>query len=66
MNNTYEYMQDSGMYHYKTYGNSDGMGNFFNGGLLYLHKFNNEGHNISLRMTGNISNGYSNNYHKKY
>ena len=62
----HEYMQDSGMYHYKTYGNSDGMGNFFNGGLLYLHKFNNEGHNISLRMTGNISNGYSNNYHKKY
>lgn len=67
-NETYrhEYMQDSGMYHYKTYGNSDGMGNFFNGGLQYLHKFNNEGHNISLRMTGNISNGYSNNYHKKY
>ena len=62
----HEYMQDSGMYHYKTYGNSDGMGNFFNGGLLYLHKFNNEGHNISLRMTGNITNGYSNNYHKKY
>lgn len=62
----HEYMQDSGMYHYKTYGNSDGMGNFFNGGLLYLHKFNNEGHNISLRTTGNISNGYSNNYHKKY
>ena len=62
----HEYMQDSGMYHYKTYGNSDGMGNFFNGGLLYLHKFNNEGHNISLRMTGNISNGYSNNYHKRY
>ena len=62
----HEYMQDSGMYHYKTYGNSDEMGNFFNGGLLYLHKFNNEGHNISLRMTGNISNGYSNNYHKKY
>ena len=62
----HEYMQDSGMYHYKTYGNSDGMGNFFNGGLQYLHKFNNEGHNISLRMTGNISNGYSNNYQKKY
>ena len=62
----HEYMQDSGMYHYKTYGNSDGMRNFFNGGLKYLHKFNNEGHNISLRMTGNISNGYSNNYQKKY
>ena len=62
----HEYMQDSGMYHYTTYGNSDGMGNFFNGGLQYLHKFNNEGHNISLRMTGNISNGYSNNYQKKY
>ena len=31
-----------------------------------MHKFNNEGHNISLRMTGNISNGYSNNYQKKY
>ena len=62
----HEYLQDSGMYHYKTYGESDGMGNFFNGGLQYLHKFNNEGHNISLRMTGNISNGYSNNYQKKY
>ena len=62
----HEYMQDSGMYHYKTYGESDGTGNFFHGGLQYLHKFNNEGHNISLRMTGNISDGYSNNYQKRY
>ena len=62
----HEYLQDSGMYHYKTYGESSGSNTFLNGGLQYLHKFNNEGHNISLRMTGNISNGYSNNYHKKY
>ena len=61
----HEYMQDSGMYHYKTYGESLGNNTFLNGGLQYLHKFNNEGHNISLRMTGNISNGYSNSYNKQ-
>ena len=62
----HEYMQEAGMYHYKTYGEATGGNTFLNGGLQYLHKFNNEGHNISLRMTGNISNGHSNNYQKKY
>lgn len=61
----HEYMQDSGMYHYETYGNSDGLNQFYHAGLQYMHKFNNEGHNISLRMTGNLSNGYSNDYNKQ-
>ncbi|MBO5847892.1 MAG: TonB-dependent receptor [Bacteroidales bacterium] len=62
----HEYMQDSGMYHYTTYGESSGHGNFFHGGLQYLHKFNNEGHNISLRMTGNIADGEDNDYQRRY
>lgn len=62
----HEYMQDSGMYHYTTYGESSGLGNFFHGGLQYLHKFNNEGHNISLRMTGNIADGEDNDYQRRY
>ena len=61
----HEYMQDSGMYHYETYGDSDGLNQFYHAGLQYLHKFNNEGHNISLRMTGNMANGYSNEYNKQ-
>ncbi len=61
----HEYMQDSGMYHYDTYGDSDGLNQFYHAGLQYLHKFNNEGHNISLRMTGNMANGYSNEYNKQ-
>ena len=62
----HEYMQDSGMYHYQTYGESSGYGNFYHGGLQYLHKFNNEGHNISLRMTGNIADGSDNDYQRRY
>ena len=62
----HEYMQDSGMYHYTTYGEASGHGNFLHGGLQYLHKFNNEGHNISLRMTGNIADGENNNYQRRY
>ena len=62
----HEYMQDSGMYHYKTYGESSGHGNFYHGGLQYMHKFNNEGHNISLRMTGNIADGKDNEYQRRY
>ena len=61
----HEYMQDSGMYHYKTYGKSSGHGNFFHGGLQYMHKFNNEGHNLSLRMTGNIADGKDNDYQRR-
>ena len=62
----HEYMQDSGMYHYTTYGEASGHGNFFHGGLQYLHKFNDEGHNISLRMTGNIADGSDNDYQRRY
>ena len=61
----HEYMQDSGMYHYDTYGDSKGLNQFYHGGLQFMHKFNNEGHNISLRMTGNMANGYSNEYNKQ-
>lgn len=61
----HEYMQDSGMYHYDTYGDSKGLNQFYHAGLQYMHKFNNEGHNISLRMTGNMANGYSNEYNKQ-
>lgn len=61
----HEYLQDAGLYHYTTEGNSDGLNQFYHAGLQYLHKFNNEGHNISLRMTGNMSNGYSNQYNKQ-
>ena len=66
-NETYrhEYMQDSGMYHYETYGNSKGLNQFYHAGLQYMHKFNNEGHNISLRMNGNLVNGYSNSLNKQ-
>jgi hypothetical protein len=31
-----------------------------------MHKFNNEGHNISLRMTGNIADGEDNKYQRRY
>ena len=62
----HEYMQDSGMYHYTTYGEASGHGNFYHGGLQYMHKFNNEGHNISLRMTGNIADGEDNEYQRRY
>ncbi len=62
----HEYLQDSGMYHYTTYGEASGHGNFFHGGLQYLHKFNDEGHNISLRMTGNIADGSDNDYQRRY
>ena len=31
-----------------------------------MHKFNNDGHNISLRMTGNIADGSDNDYQKRY
>ena len=61
----HEYMQDSGMYHYETYGDSKGLNQFYHGGLQFMHKFNNEGHNISLRMTGNMANGFSNEYNKQ-
>lgn len=61
----HEYLQDAGMYHYDTRGKSDGLNQFYHAGLQYLHKFNNEGHNISLRMTGNLSDGYSNTYNKQ-
>lgn len=61
----HEYMQDAGMYHYTTEGTSKGLNQFYHAGLQYLHKFNNEGHNISLRMNGNLSNGYSNQYNKR-
>ena len=61
----HEYMQDAGMYHYTTEGKNDGLNQFYHAGLQYLHKFNNEGHNISLRMNGNLSNGYSNQYNKR-
>lgn len=61
----HEYMQDAGMYHYTTEGKSDGLNQFYHAGLQYMHKFNNEGHNISLRMNGNLSNGYSNQYNKR-
>ncbi len=60
-----EFMQDAGLYHYNTEGSTDGLNQFYHAGLQYLHKFNNEGHNISLRMTGNIANGYSNEYNKQ-
>lgn len=61
----HEYMQEAGMYHYSTEGTSKGLNQFYHAGLQYMHKFNNEGHNISLRMTGNLSNGYSNSYDKQ-
>lgn len=66
-NDTYrkEYLQDAGIYNYTTEGKSDGLNQFYHAGLQYLHKFNNEGHNISFRMNGNLSNGYSNQYNKR-
>ena len=62
----HEYMQEAGLYHYTTYGESSGHGSFYHGGLQFLHKFNNEGHNISLRMTGNIADGSDNEYQRRY
>ena len=61
----HEYLQDAGMYHYTTESNADGLNQFYHAGLQYLHKFNNEGHNISLRMTGNMADGYSNSFNKQ-
>ncbi|MBQ8759912.1 MAG: TonB-dependent receptor [Bacteroidales bacterium] len=61
----HEYLQEAGMYHYTTEGTSKGLNQFYHAGLQYMHKFNNEGHNISLRMTGNFSNGFSDSYDKQ-
>lgn len=61
----HEFMQNAGMYHYTTEGKSNGVNQFYHAGLQYLHKFNNEGHNISFRMTGNLASGYSNNFNKQ-
>lgn len=61
----HEYLQEAGIYNYTTESNGDGLNQFYHAGLQYLHKFNNEGHNISLRMTGNMSDGYSNSYNKQ-
>lgn len=61
----HEYMQEAGIYNYTTEYESKGLNQFYHAGLQYMHKFNNEGHNISLRMTGNIANGYSNEYNKQ-
>lgn len=61
----HEYLQEAGMYHYTTEGTSNGLNQFYHAGLQYLHKFNNEGHNISLRMTGNFSNGFNDSYDKQ-
>lgn len=61
----HEFLQEAGMYHYTTEGKSTGLNQFYHAGLQYMHKFNNEGHNISLRMTGNMANGFSNEYNKQ-
>ena len=61
----HEYLQEAGMYHYTTENKADGLYQFYNAGLQYMHKFNNEGHNISLRMNGNIMNGHSSAYNKQ-
>ncbi len=60
-----EYMQEAGLYHYTTESSSNGLNQFYHAGLQYLHKFNNEGHNISLRMKGNLANGFSDSYNKR-
>lgn len=60
-----EFLQEAGIYEYETFGNSKGLNQFYHAGLQYMHKFNNEGHNISLRMTGNIANGYSEDHNKQ-
>lgn len=61
----HEYIQDSGTYNYTTYNENNTKGLFLNGGLQYLHKFNNNGHNISIRMKGNLFN-YINNDDYRY
>ena len=61
----HEYLQEAGIYNYTTESNGDGLNQFYHAGLQYLHKFNNEGHNISLRMTGNFSDGFSDSYNKQ-
>lgn len=61
----HEYLQEAGVYNYTTESNGDGLNQFYHAGLQYLHKFNNEGHNISLRMTGNFSDGFSDSYNKQ-
>ena len=60
-----EYMQEAGLYQYTTESSSNGLNQFYHAGLQYLHKFNNEGHNISLRMKGNLANGFSDSYNKR-
>ena len=61
----HEYLQEAGIYNYTTECNGDGLNQFYHAGLQYLHKFNNEGHNISLRMTGNFSDGFGDSYNKQ-
>lgn len=60
-----EFLQDAGMYHYTTESSGDGLHQFYHGGLQYMHKFNNEGHNISLRVAGNMAEGHNNSYNKQ-
>lgn len=47
---------DTGTYNYTSHTEYNDKGLFFNGGLQFLHKFNNDGHNISLRMSSNLFN----------
>ena len=61
----HEYLPEKEMFHYITDTKGDGLNQFYHAGLNYLHKFNNKGHNISLRMKGNMANGYSNSYNKQ-
>lgn len=61
----HEYMEDAGLYHYTTESKGDGLHQFYHGGLQYLHKFNNEGHNISLRLSGSKAEGIENSYNKQ-
>lgn len=67
-NDMYRYQYDTlgrSLFHYTTDRDNDGYNMGYYGGAYYQHKFNNEGHQISFELNGNLYNGYDNSSYKK-
>lgn len=50
-----EYMEQAGIYKYEFVNNSNSNYLYLNAGLRYQHKFNEEGHNLTARLNGNLN-----------
>ena len=62
-----EYIEQSGEYKYSILNKSNSNYLFFPCGLTYQHKFDEEGHNLTLRMNGSVTrSAIPIDYHKTY